>query len=739
MAVLIIGLSGLIAQVLILRELLVSFYGNELTLGIVLANWIAAEAMGVFSIGKLIDRVKNKINIFVLLQIIFSLTLPLAVYASRTFKQIIGIPFGEGIGIAAVFYSSFLIILPVAFAHGALFSTACKLGGSISKIYSLETIGTILGGIIFTYIFLPSLNSFEVVFIICLLNIIVCMFFVGRAASALKLLLVSLILALAIIPFGNTVNYLRNNSIKKQWPNQEVLSNRNSIYGNITVTKKEGQYTFFYNGLPIITVPFPDKQFMEDFGNLPLLFHQAPKDVLIIGSGAGGLINEIIKHPVNKIDYVEIDPIIIDMLRKYPTSLTESELKDSRVHVKGADGRFFLKGTPKFYDVILIGLSSQSELSTNRLFTEEFFALARKRLNPKGILAIWLPGSLTYLSKELRDLNYCILNGLKDEYKFVRIIPGDYNIFLSSNDKDIAKVSSQLISQRIGQRRIRASLLNPDYINYRLSSYWLDWFEREAKGATRQINKDLKPLAVFLTMILWDKKFSPAFKPLLEYFSGLNILLIFIFVVFLISFLIIAQYKSKKTRIAVVYSIATTGFFAMLTNLILIFAFQTFYGYLYHLIGLLISIFMTGLAFGSIYVAKKIEKGRRFIKFFILLEILIILFSCLIAIVLTKLAGFKQYVPALFVSLFFICGLLSGSQFSMAAKIYLKDKGKVGETSGILYCADLLGGWAAGILGGIVLLPVLGLIFTCLTIIMLKASSLALFIASKKGLTSNPV
>ncbi len=39
-SILIIGLSGIVAQVMLLCELLVSFYGNELTLGIILANWL---------------------------------------------------------------------------------------------------------------------------------------------------------------------------------------------------------------------------------------------------------------------------------------------------------------------------------------------------------------------------------------------------------------------------------------------------------------------------------------------------------------------------------------------------------------------------------------------------------------------------------------------------------------------------------------------------------------------------
>ena len=59
LSIFITGLCGLAAQVLLLRELLVSFFGNELTLGIILANWLLSEAAGVFSIGRFVDRIKN--------------------------------------------------------------------------------------------------------------------------------------------------------------------------------------------------------------------------------------------------------------------------------------------------------------------------------------------------------------------------------------------------------------------------------------------------------------------------------------------------------------------------------------------------------------------------------------------------------------------------------------------------------------------------------------------------------
>jgi spermidine synthase len=52
LAILVVGASGLIAQVLLLRELLVSFYGNELTVGIILANWLILEAIGALILGR---------------------------------------------------------------------------------------------------------------------------------------------------------------------------------------------------------------------------------------------------------------------------------------------------------------------------------------------------------------------------------------------------------------------------------------------------------------------------------------------------------------------------------------------------------------------------------------------------------------------------------------------------------------------------------------------------------------
>lgn len=53
------GISSIVAQILLMREFLVSFLGNELTLGVILANWMILEATGAFVLGRSVERAKR--------------------------------------------------------------------------------------------------------------------------------------------------------------------------------------------------------------------------------------------------------------------------------------------------------------------------------------------------------------------------------------------------------------------------------------------------------------------------------------------------------------------------------------------------------------------------------------------------------------------------------------------------------------------------------------------------------
>jgi spermidine synthase len=738
-ATLIVGLSGIVAQALLLRELLVSFYGNELTLGIVLANWVLGEALGVYLAGKLSEWLKNKLSLFIFLEVAFALMLPASVYLARTFKGILGIPFAEAVGLYTVFGVSLGVVFPAAFAHGALFSASAKLyslcgnnpAQGAGRVYAWETIGTLLGGAIFTYLFIPFLNSFQIAFLISGINFLLLLVFsrfFARARSRYVNLCVLTLLVLLFIGVGP--QRLQRASIERQWRGQGLLDYRNSIYGNIAMTLKQGQETIFYNGLPVITTPYPDITFVEEFAHLPLLFHPQPRKALVLSGGAGGLIREILKHPVGQIDYAELDPLLIRMLEIHPSPLTAQELLDPQVKIVNSDARLFLRRASGRYDVILIGVSRPADLSTNRLFTREFFALAKSRLNSEGMLALYLPGSLSYLSKELRDLNACVLNSLKTTFSQVKIIPGDYNLLFATDAGYLKEVNAPELAAKLKALGISTNLLTPAYLAYRLDPKLLDWFTRSSAAATRKQNQDLRPLAVFQMLLLWNKEFSPGLAKALAGLEGLGLKIILVCVAIITAFC--GLVFRRRSRLVLAYCLATSGFFGMLTNLLLIFSFQVFYGYLYYMLGLLTAIFMAGIAAASIWITGSLGRIKDPRKLLLRTEFVIVLFTLFLAGILTRF-GTAMNAYVFFVPLFFICGTLLGLEFPLASRLYIGKREEVGSATGVLYAADLLGGWAAGILGGIVFLPILGLLNTCLVIVLLKVSSILLLAINRRA------
>jgi spermidine synthase len=208
---------------------------------------------------------------------------------------------------------------------------------------------------------------------------------------------------------------------------------------------------------------------------------------------------------------------------------------------------------------------------------------------------------------------------------------------------------------------------------------------------------------------------------------------------------VIFMKKPHLSRQSLPYAIFTTGLAGMIFNLAVIFTFQTFYGYLYHQIGLLIAIFMFGVALSSVYMTHRLDRIEKDSLLFLKIEIGIILFSFLFPFVFSIPSQYleKPVVSLLIYIMFLIMSFLSGAwiglQFPLATKIYLatpSSREKFGHTAGLLYGADLLGGFLGGLGGGILLLPILGLKESCFMMAMIKISSLTLlfiFIKNNKA------
>lgn len=123
----------------------------------------------------------------------------------------------------------------------------------------------------------------------------------------------------------------------------------------------------------------------EMMAHVPLVAHGAPQRVLIIGGGDGGMLREVVKHPVEAVTQVEIDAAVVDMAKTYLPNHSAGAYDDPRLELVIDDGFTFVRDTDAQYDVIIV--DSTDPIGPGEvLFSDDFYAHAKARLTPGGVL-----------------------------------------------------------------------------------------------------------------------------------------------------------------------------------------------------------------------------------------------------------------------------------------------------------------------------------------------------------------
>ena len=145
--------------------------------------------------------------------------------------------------------------------------------------------------------------------------------------------------------------------------------------------------------------PFRTRYRYTDFFHLGLAYNREAKNVLFIGLGAGSSEKRLWRDfPRLQIEAVELDPVVVDVAYRYfhlP--------RDPRLRVEVGDGRRYLAGDVRRWDVIVIDAFFADAIPAH-LVTQEFLSLARSRLAPGGVVvtnaigAIAGPGSRLFRS-----------------------------------------------------------------------------------------------------------------------------------------------------------------------------------------------------------------------------------------------------------------------------------------------------------------------------------------------------
>lgn len=739
-AIISLGVVSMAAEIVLIREFLIVFSGNELSIGIILAAWLLSAAAGSLVFGRLAGTSKSKDSAVWLCQICVSILLLAEVFMVRSIRPILHINTGEIIPFYILGIGSFIILFPLCAILGLLFSLIAGFDNGdsgpaasrIGNLYALESFGSMLGGVIVSMVLIRLLNSFQILAVLSILSASSALpfaFSIGRRSKAAAAAGISLIVLVVLSWPAGIWQKSDLATLKRQWKGYEVLSARNSIYGNIAALKRDGQFSIFNNGVRLYTVP--DRLSSEEAAHFCLLENAGPKDVLLIGGGAGGLLDEILKHGPQSVDYVELDPAIVKTAEDiFPEEYTAG-LRSKKVTVSNADGRYFVKTAEKKYDCIIIHLGDPYTAQLNRFYTREFFEEAGRILRKGGVLSFYLTASESYISGDSADFLRCVYSTLRDSFAEAMVIPGETAYFLASNTEGTLTYDYALLMRRARERSVDLKYVREYYLFSRMNAEKISYFGNILKaGRDTAVNYDFKPSAYYYGIISWSSRFRDSvFTNMLKSAGEKKIWAAL--ALFCICALLLKNIP--------LFSAACAGFSQMAFQMILLFSFQVIYGYLFYKVGMLFTFFMLGLALSSYRMSSEMEGLKRITPLFALLQTGVVLF----ALILPASLQLFSLTKVRFVSLFgeiayfplvsFLSGFFGGSIFPLANKLYIAgEKEGPGTAAGLTYGFDLLGACFGAVLSSVFLIPILGIFKTCLFIALLNLTCLAMLARTMK-------
>ncbi len=746
-SLIVLGISSLIAQVLLVREVMMVFYGNEFFLGWTLFSWLFWISTGSLLFSRLIRFTNRLPRLLILCHAAITVLFPAAIWIVRASRLIVSPVPGQAPDLLPSLGFTFVALAPICLAASALFITAAKtwkvmgnpesLSNILGRSYMLETLGFVFGGMLFGYA-LVTADEFRVSALVQWLNVAACA--VLYASPFSRSLITRLALAgaaAAATVVLSAAPRLSEHTTRYRFPGQQVLESRNSVHGNIAVTRMGNQYSFYQSGLLIGSEE--EALWNEHLAHLPLLFHPAPSRVLLIGGGLTGVLSEILKHQPERVDYLELDPTLVEITRIYLPAEERRALDDLRVRIITQDGRFFMNrlaaggNGEAVYDVIIVNLPNPSTILINRLYTEEFFRLARSLLKPGGLLSTHLAFSPDYLSPELEDLGASLFRTMTAVFDSVIVLPEYAAFFIASPDQALAYDPGPLVSRFIA-RGINANYLSVPYLEYRLTTDRITQVVKAFEENPNALpNRDRRPVACYYNLVHWISSLHPQAARLMSragkirpfHLSGA------LFVFFILLLIRVRRVAGGGS----LWAMGTASFTLMACEIIIILGFQIFYGYLYYRISLIIACLMLGMAAGS-WAAVQVQSGIRPVTL-VKLHTSLAVYAAFLIPLFSLLAPAMQRnalaIQVLFLGLAALLGGLVGFEYPAVNTLYLSAHKDDHRRAGWVYAVDVIGSCAGALLISMWLLPVIGLSSTLAALCVLNTITATALWLGKSG------
>lgn len=371
-----------------------------------------------------------------------------------------------------IVYGKFLLAFSVLFAptlcFGMTFPIMVKtlsalrdtLGRDIGRLYSMNTLGGVIGAVAGGFVLIPWLGAQYSILVIaatlCLTGALLIVLAPGmRSGKKAMLLAIGVALfAFAWMRAPRDISEALNVAYIPQ--DHQVLSYREGVEGTVAVSEPVGETggtnrVLWINRVQATTSIEKGVKMNRFQGVLPLLFDRDPRRVLFMCFGSGITCGTLALYDFDRIDAVEISPDVIAVAPLFAAdNLNVLDRPNLSVHID--DGRNFLLTSREQYDIITFEPMPLALAGVSTFYSHEYYELCLKRLSPGGMVSQWVP---------MHSLSPDIVRSLV--HTFTEVFPEycawfiNADLFLIGSNQPL-RIDYPRLSERLARPEIKAAL-----------------------------------------------------------------------------------------------------------------------------------------------------------------------------------------------------------------------------------------------------------------------------------------
>ncbi|MFI1964266.1 polyamine aminopropyltransferase [Streptomyces pathocidini] len=285
-------------------------------------------------------------------------------------------------------------------------------GGTVADLFAADYVGALVGGLAFPFLLLPLLGQLSGALLTGAVNaaaggaMVLWLFRRDLTRRSRWLLIGVNVLVLALLAAGTVFAAPFERAAREAVYGADVRVAVRTDVQEVVVTgsRPAPSFALFLDGR--LRVSGRDERRYHEALVHPAMAG-AHRRVLVLGGGDGLALREVLRHRgVRSVTVVELDPGVVRLARTDPglSRLNEHAFEDRRVRVVAADAFDWLRGQGRSgmaadaregsyagggsYDVVVSDLPDPGITASTKLYSQEFYGLARRALAPGGRLAV---------------------------------------------------------------------------------------------------------------------------------------------------------------------------------------------------------------------------------------------------------------------------------------------------------------------------------------------------------------